>query len=148
MTRERVLVSKCRSGKMYVPFSPAAIHSPRAAQEGGKRRSRIPGAVCCGSTSTSERRRAHLAACEQETYERSACEHNDERLPACRRWEVRRCVGGAGGLVCRLHACVFEKLRVGSEGMLAPREEVISLTFCFFSVFCFMLFSHQSTGFV
>lgn len=42
----------------------------------------------------------------------------------------------------------FEKLRVDSEGMLAPREEVICLSFCFFSAFCFMLFSHHSAVFV
>lgn len=54
---------------------------------------------------------------------------------------------GRGVSVSTARMC-FEKLRVGSEGMLAPREEVICLTFCFFSVFCFMLFSHQSTGFV
>lgn len=92
---------------------------------------------------------------EQETYERSACEHNDERLPACRRWEVKRVWEGEGGRwglegeVSVLTTCMcFEKLRVDSEGMLPPREEVICLSFCFFSAFCFMLFSHHSTVFV
>lgn len=131
MTRERVLVSKCCSGKMYVPFSPAAIHSPRAAQEGeeGEPASQELSAAAVRARLNAG---AHISRLVSRKHTRGARVSTMKRgCRRVRRWEVNDVWEGRGVSVSTARMC-FEKLRVGSEGMLAPREEVICLTFCFF----------------
>lgn len=128
-----------RQWKNVRPVQPCCHSFTTSSAGGGRRRTRIPGAVCCGCTSTSERRRAHLAACEQETYERSACEHNDERLPACRRWEVNGVWEGRG-LVCRLHACVLRSCVWVLRGCWPPERKSSVWLFVFFRSFVLCYF--------